>query len=139
MENILVMGPHPGKVLLAMHACHSRDGNEDSILFAEFYILVCAMRNRANQRSVPDEEEQRALWDDHTELSVEDYDFEYQHEQHFPVLLLSHVGPQHGRFFYAYMVNDRLKIWQLKLYSFEQEKQSLITLCTQILLSKSIP
>lgn len=47
----------------------------------------------------------------------------------FPTLGLSMVGS-----FYAYMVKDRLKIWQSRLYSFEQEKQSPIDLCTRILL-----
>ncbi|KUL85577.1 hypothetical protein ZTR_08044 [Talaromyces verruculosus] len=107
-------------------------------------ILICAMRNRANQRRVDDDEDEQmvALRDDDDDPSPSNlakYDFEFPDEQNFPVLLLSYIGPQHGRFFYAYMVKDRLKIWQSRLYTFEQEKQSPINLCTRIHLSRPVP
>ncbi|GAM42652.1 hypothetical protein TCE0_044r16827 [Talaromyces pinophilus] len=100
------------------------------------------MRNRANQRRVDDDEDGQmvALWDDDDDdpspSNLAKYDFEFPDELNFPVLLLSYVGPQHGRFFYAYMVKDRLKIWQSRLYSFEQ---SPINLCTRVLLSCPVP
>ncbi|KAF3392135.1 hypothetical protein DPV78_010721 [Talaromyces pinophilus] len=97
------------------------------------------MRNRANQRRVDNDEEEQmvALWDDDDDddpspSNLAKYDFEFPDELNFPVLLLSYFGPQHGRLFYAYVVKDRLKIWQSRLYSFEQ---SPINLCTRIGLS----
>lgn len=40
---------------LTIQTC--RDGKEDSILLGELFILSCAMRNRANQRRVNDDDE----------------------------------------------------------------------------------
>ncbi|KAI9934901.1 hypothetical protein ASPWEDRAFT_175623 [Aspergillus wentii DTO 134E9] len=67
------------------------------------------MQDRANQRKV---DEDGGALDPET--------FEYENERRFPVLMLSFLGPQHGRIFYACMDDEALVIRQSKLYSFEK-------------------
>lgn len=44
-----------------------------------------------------------------------------QKKKCFPILLLSYVGPQHGRLFYASLNHRQLVIRQSKLYSSEKK------------------
>lgn len=87
METMVAADSERAHPLLAIQTCQSCDGKEDSILLGELFILICAMRNRANQRRVDDEDEQMALWDDPSPSNLEKYDFEFPDERHFPVLL----------------------------------------------------
>jgi hypothetical protein len=69
---------------------------------------------------------------------VEYRGFEFDAETHFPVILLSYVGPQHGRIIYSYMNRHRLVICQSKLYSFEREETAPLNLFTRMLLSRPL-
>lgn len=113
-------------------------GKEDYILFGELSLLLSAMRNRANQVVVDDDEEvvDSLLGKKPEDLSSE-YDLSFPTEGTFPVLLLSFVGPYHGRFFQAYMNDGVLRIHQSKLYSF-QNKKSPLDLFARYLLSRPI-
>lgn len=118
-------------------------GRNNSILYGELHILICAIRNRAHQRNVDNEDEQEAL---HEEQLAErtrgypsggnKYDFEFPHEREFPVLMASFVGPHHGRLFYATMEDDRLHIRQSQLYDFQNELVAPLDLFGSILLSQ---
>lgn len=120
--------------LLAMQAWHSLDGHEDRILLGELYTIICAMRNRVNQRETDSHEEWEALWN--FPADAEYRAFEFESETHFPVILLSYVGPQHGRIIYAYMDRHRLVICQSRLYSFEKRETAPVELFTRLLLSR---
>lgn len=60
---------------------------------------------------------------------------QFSKEQTFPVLLLSYVGRQNGRFFYASMKGSEMIIRQSRLYSFESRGNAPLNLFAGILLS----
>lgn len=122
--------------LLTLQAWHSLDGYEDRILLGELYTIICVMRNRVNQRKADSREEQEALWRFPADVEYRSYEFEA--ETHFPVILLSYVGPQHGRIIYAYMDRQRLVICQSKLYSFEKQETAPLNLFSRMLLSRPL-
>ncbi|EED21286.1 conserved hypothetical protein [Talaromyces stipitatus ATCC 10500] len=122
--------------LLTLQAWHTLNGKEDMILLGELYTLICAMRNRVNQRRADDPDERKALWD--FPADVEYCGFQFESEIHFPVVFLSYVGPQHGRIFYAYMDRYRLVICQSKLYSFEKKESAPVDFFTRMLLSRPL-
>jgi hypothetical protein len=122
--------------LLTLQAWHSLDGYEDRILLGELYTIICVMRNRVNQRKADSKEEREALWNFPADIEYGGYEFEA--ETHFPVILLSYVGPQHGRIIYAYMDRQRLVICQSKLYSFEKQETAPLNLFTRMLLSRPL-
>jgi len=98
--------------------------------------LVAAMRNRANQPEVPPEQ-----WESLLELldigELPDKRV-FRNEKIFPVLMLSFLGPQHARVFYARMNGNELVIGQSKLYSFERKNDANIELFARLLLSTPI-
>ncbi|RDH29844.1 hypothetical protein BDQ94DRAFT_161848 [Aspergillus welwitschiae] len=97
----------------------SHPGKETSMLYGELVALVSAMRSRAIQPQVSDDEdEQEALFNENRE-DIKCMPREFANETRFPVLLLSCPGPQHARYFYACMDGTRMVIIQSKLYSFE--------------------
>ena len=115
------------------------DGKEDCILLGELSLLLSAMRNRANQVQAPDDEEiVNLLSDTNPEELSSSYDLSFPSEENFPVLLLSFVGPYHGRLFQAYMDNGTLHIFQSKQYSFRDEKTSPLDFFGRYLLSRPI-
>lgn len=59
-------------------------------------------------------------------------------ETRFPVLMLSFVGPQHGRLFYACMNGEIIVIRQSKLYSSEQQTTAPLDLFARLLLSRPL-
>ncbi|CRG85498.1 hypothetical protein PISL3812_02552 [Talaromyces islandicus] len=105
----------------------SRIGGNNTIMHGELAQLVTAMRNRAF------EPEEKRFDDDH---EFEDYEEEqkarfpedgnspyvFPFEQRFPVLMVSVVGPQHGRIFFACMDGRDVVIRQSQLYSFEKRE-----------------
>lgn len=115
------------------------DGKEDCILLGELSLLLSAMRNRANQVQAPDDEEiVNSLSDQNPEELSSSYNLSFPNEENFPVLLLSFVGPHHGRLFQAYMDNGTLHIFQSKLYSFRDEETSPLDFFARYLLSRPI-
>lgn len=98
------------------------------------------MRNRATQFKVEDEEDKELL---HSlpvgAPKLRHYEHVFVEEEHFPVLLLSFVGPQHGRLFYASVDGGKkLVIRQSKLYSFEKKKNAPLDFFSRILLSRPL-
>lgn len=119
------------------------DGKEDCILFSELISLVAVMRNRANQLKINDESEQEALHEsdniddiDDIQEKIDKYGLEFPDEKHFPTLMLSYVGPQHGRYFYACMNKSTLLIWQSKLFDFTKLVPAQFDVFTNLLLSQ---
>lgn len=81
------------------------DGQANSILYSELWTLTAIMKHRANQRKVDEDAEQEALIESSSAEEryekIEQYNFEFAEEKHFPVLLLSYVGVQHARVIFA--------------------------------------
>ncbi|OJJ51357.1 hypothetical protein ASPZODRAFT_163206 [Penicilliopsis zonata CBS 506.65] len=111
-------------------------GKEDSILFGEMGALLSGLKSRVNQPKVDDEQVQEALSNDPSMAS--DFELAFPDEEHFPVLMLSYVGPQHGRLFYAYMDGKQLIIQQSKLYGFEKKSTAPVELFARMLLSRPL-
>lgn len=109
-------------ILVTVNAC---DGSDDKILPGEVAAIVTAIRNRLKQPNVDgyDDERKEALFD-----QVRDNPSDagrlppsFATEARFPVLMVSFLGPQHGRMFYASMDGGELVIQQSRLYSFEKK------------------
>lgn len=124
-----------GRPHVTISACQPCDGIEDSILYGELALLSLAMRNRARQPEAEGEEKMEKLYSLTEEEIMESCEPQFPKEQAFPVLLLSYVGRQHGRFFYASMNGSEMIIRQSKLYSFENRGNAPLDLFTRILLS----
>ncbi|PKY01541.1 hypothetical protein P168DRAFT_51307 [Aspergillus campestris IBT 28561] len=107
------------------------------MLFGELAPILWAMRNRANQIKADrnDEEAQEVLFHK-SEEELNSMPLEFATERRFPVLILSFVGPQHGRLFYACMDGERLVIRQSKNYSFEKTDTALWDFFARFLMSR---
>lgn len=80
------------------------DGKEDFMLYYELRTLTPAIRTRARQRRVEDEDMREALLEKNQfnpDGFTREIELEYPYKKHFPVLLISCVGPQHARYFHA--------------------------------------
>ena len=111
------------------------------MLFGELAPLISAMHNRTNQPKLvnaDDVEEQESLFQKCDEEELLCLPREFSAENHFPVLMLSYLGPQHGRLFYACMNGKELTIRQSRLYSFESEQIAPIAFFTRMLLSSPL-
>lgn len=106
------------------------------MLYGELNPIISAMQARANQPRVPEEDEESLFEPTFAESDLARYPLEFETEQHFPVLMLSFLGPQHGRLFYACMHDGWLVIRQSKLYSFERRADAPVDLFTRFLLSR---
>lgn len=109
-------------ILVIVNAC---DGSDDKILPGEVAAIVTAIRNRLKQPNVDgyDDERKEALFDQVRD-NPSDADRlppSFATEARFPVLMVSFLGPQHGRMFYASMDGGKLVIQQSRLYSFEKK------------------
>ncbi|KAJ9203900.1 hypothetical protein DTO166G4_6874 [Paecilomyces variotii] len=126
---------YPTMPHITMTAITSRIGQDGCIFYEELAPLVAAMRNRANQPEVSPEE-----WESLFELEEEELPDKrvFRNEKIFPVLMLSFLGPQHARVFYARMNGKELIIGQSKLYSFERKNVANIELFARLLLSTPI-
>lgn len=103
-------------------------------------ILIAGMQHRAKQRIIDDEDEQKSLFEcdfpeDYVRKKIEQYDLEYPDEKHFPVLLLSCIGPQHARDFYACIDGNTLLIQQSELFDFRTLDLGTLDLFAHLLLS----
>lgn len=67
-----------------------------------------------------------------------DYELLFPNKKHFPVLILSSVGPQHGRSLHVCLGEERLVIRQSKLYSFECQATAPLDLFARFLLSRPL-
>lgn len=84
------------------------------------------MLNRAKQRLIDDDDERKSLYKSSSDCyspdglrkEIEQYDFEYPYEKNLPILLLSYVGPQHARYFYACLNGNTLLIQQSEPFDF---------------------
>ncbi|RAL16589.1 uncharacterized protein BO97DRAFT_420891 [Aspergillus homomorphus CBS 101889] len=113
-----------------------KNGQEDKILYGELATLITAMRNRANQRKVQSSEERNALLS--ADKDPAEFPFLFPDEEHFPVLLISCVGPQHARIFYACMDERKLHIRQSRLFSFEQRSTAPVSFFGSMLLNRAV-
>lgn len=94
------------------------------------------MQNRAKQPIAKNEEEADELFNMIDKLRLRYHDERrFPIEERFPVLLLSFVGPQHGRMSYACMDRDQMVIRQSRLYGFEREESAPLDLFARFLLS----
>lgn len=62
----------------------------------------------------------------------------FEKEERFPVLMISLLGPQHGRLFYACMDGERLVIRQSKLCSFERKDTAPWDFLSRFILSRPL-
>jgi hypothetical protein len=70
--------------LARVQAYQPFDGREDSILFGELSVHISAMRNRANQPKVEDEDKQEALFD--RPADAREYELEFPNGKTLPCL-----------------------------------------------------
>ena len=111
-EHGQLISPH-----VTMTYIQSYDGHEGSMLYGELAPILSAMHSRANQPDVR-EDEMEELFKPTCQARPKGK-LLFPGEKKFPVLMLSFVGPQHGRIFYACLDGGHLVIRQSKLYSFE--------------------
>lgn len=128
-ENGRPVHPH-----ITMTMIHGFEGNDDIILWGELVPLISAMRSRANQPLVTEQQEMEKLFDENREIFPE-LRRTFSGESAFPVLMLSFLNNQHGRVFYARMQGRRMVIHQSKLYSFHTLSEAPLELFAQFLLS----
>ncbi|OJJ48311.1 hypothetical protein ASPZODRAFT_130289 [Penicilliopsis zonata CBS 506.65] len=64
------------------------------------------MRSRVPQPILEDEEDQEAFFGEPSMIGR--FQLAFRQKKHFPILMLSYVGPQHGRLFYAYWTEHSL-------------------------------
>lgn len=120
----------------------SFNGRNGAMLYGELAPIIQAMRNRANQaKAQVDQTEEEALFKmeaDEFEAHLTKHGHQFARETRFPVLMLSFVGPQHGRIFYACMDGQKLVIRQSDLCSFERTDHAFFDLFSRLLLSKPL-
>ncbi|RAH61481.1 hypothetical protein BO85DRAFT_456964 [Aspergillus piperis CBS 112811] len=128
-----------GKVYphLAFHLLDDKEAWEDAILYSELCAIVEAMKGRANQRLVVFERVREEL-DECGGRGKKVYPYLFDNEEHFPVLMVSCVLPQHARLFMACMSQRKLVIRQSKLYSFEWKDEAPVELFARVYLSKPL-
>ncbi|GKZ51549.1 hypothetical protein AbraIFM66951_006102 [Aspergillus brasiliensis] len=138
-ECVIEPCPNNGKVYprLAFHLIDVTTARENSILYSELSALVEAMRGRANHRKVESEVEREKLYEDGGR-GKRKYPYLFNDEEHFPVLMVSCVMPQHARLFTACMSQRKLVIRQSKLYSFEWRDEAPVDLFTRVFLSRPL-
>ncbi|KAL4779202.1 hypothetical protein BJX76DRAFT_361998 [Aspergillus varians] len=98
----------PHIILVTTQSCN---GHHGSVIQGELAAIVTAMRNRSRQPTVwecEDSDEDMYLKFGCNELSESELCF--KNERRFPVLMVSLVGPQHGRIYYACMKGEELFI-----------------------------
>ncbi|KAL4811442.1 hypothetical protein BDV18DRAFT_156030 [Aspergillus unguis] len=104
----------------------------------ELAAIVTAMRNRSRQPETFNEEE--AMSDDGSQSRGYDESLKnsprlFKYEQRFPVLMISVVGRQHARIYYACMDFPHLIIRQSRLYSFEDGRTAPLEFFSRMLQS----
>ncbi|PWY81020.1 hypothetical protein BO83DRAFT_305229 [Aspergillus eucalypticola CBS 122712] len=122
---------------LAFHLLDEKEAREDAILYSELCAIVEAMKGRANQRLV-DSESVREDLDECDGRGKEVHPYLFGNEEHFPVLMVSCVLPQHARLFMACMSQRKLVIRQSKLYSFEWKDEAPVDLFARVYSSKPL-
>ncbi|PLB52087.1 hypothetical protein P170DRAFT_422996 [Aspergillus steynii IBT 23096] len=102
---------HPSHPHVTMMIYRRFNGPEGSMLHSELVPIISAMRSRAYQPKVKEHE-----MDDLFEgKPFADKPRVFPKEKRFPVLLLSFVGPQHARIFYAYVEDGNKLIIRQRL------------------------
>ncbi|KAH8432456.1 uncharacterized protein LDX57_010092 [Aspergillus melleus] len=112
------------------------NGREGTMLYGELDPVITMMYARSQQPDVSQEEEE-ALFEPEAMPEFEPKAF--KNEDRFPILLLSFLGPQHGRVFYACMNGDQLVIRQSRLYDFRKLESAPFDLFSRLLLSQPLP
>ena len=113
----------------------SYDGHEGQMLFGELAPMITAMYNRARQPEVSNEDQESLF---NTPEEITQHKLKFPNEVHFPVIVLSFLGPQHGRIFHGQMEDGELIIRQSRLYSFEHMESAPFDLFASIALSKPL-
>lgn len=134
---------HPHVILMTMQG---GIGKEDSMLIGELIPIITALRKRAHQPLMSeDEEEDLVDMDDRAPETIPEaieaisrLPLAYEEETRFPILLVSLLGPQHGRLFYACMNGRKLVIRQSKLYSFEKKDTAPWDFFSRFILSRPL-
>ncbi|KAL4900316.1 hypothetical protein BDW74DRAFT_182863 [Aspergillus multicolor] len=135
----------PHVVLLAHQSCNGHDG---SIALGELVAIVTTMKSRASQpRGWKKEDNEDDGSDDGYEdpgpkecrgVNIKDRDVLFLDERKLPVLMVSLLGSQHERLYYACMDGLDIVIRQPKLYSFEKKNYALLDFFSCFLLSEPI-
>ncbi|KAH8704990.1 hypothetical protein BGW36DRAFT_402663 [Talaromyces proteolyticus] len=123
---------YPHVILLSRQSDMGHDG---SMMHGELMQLITAMRNRAYQPMKGINE------DDAAEEDIQDAqgpEFLFKDEQRFPVLMVSLVGPQHTRIYYACMDGQDVVIRQSPLYSLEKKDTTTLDYLASFLSSKRL-
>ncbi|QKX64284.1 uncharacterized protein TRUGW13939_11457 [Talaromyces rugulosus] len=126
---------HPHIILCSQQ---SEVGHENCIMHGELAQLITAMRNRAHEPEMMESGENGDFEDEEDEneaLFPEGSPLVFQYEQRFPVVMVSLVGPQHGRIYYACMDGFDVVIRQSPLFSFEKRETAPWDFFARILLS----
>ncbi|KAL5338921.1 hypothetical protein BJX70DRAFT_179811 [Aspergillus crustosus] len=120
-------------------------GEDYAITHGELAVLVTAMRNRAlqpaqfNPDAARDSDAELSSGDeDELDIHVREGDLCFRNEHQFPVLMLSFMGPQHGRIIYACMSGRQLVLRMSRLYSFIDGRSAPVKLFACALLSKPL-
>ncbi|KAL2824419.1 hypothetical protein BDW59DRAFT_147628 [Aspergillus cavernicola] len=118
----------------------SSNGHNGSIIHGELASIVTAMRNRARQPTVwtPEDSDEEAESMTGGNQELPESELRFRTEKRFPVLMVSVVGPQHARIYYACMAGQELIIRQSELYSFEKQDIDLLNYFSCVLLSSPL-
>ncbi|EAU29840.1 predicted protein [Aspergillus terreus NIH2624] len=128
----------PTSPYMAQATLHYYNGREGSILWGELAALITAMHNRAIQPDI-DIQTSRSYMERGYVLKEElGNRLAFPQEKRFPVVMLSFMGPQHGRILYAFMDGEQLVLRQSRLFSFERKANAPFALFQRILLSHPI-
>lgn len=121
---------HPHIVMLSQQQSPGRNG---SILYGELIQLVAAMRNRAHQRVMIENDDE-----DEEPQPRSPLEYYFKHEQRFPVLMVSCVAPSHARIYYACMDGSDVVIRQSRLFDFKKGRSAPFDLFARFLASRRL-
>ncbi|KAH8702028.1 hypothetical protein BGW36DRAFT_372069, partial [Talaromyces proteolyticus] len=92
------------------------------------------MRGRAYQPKMDIDEDA----DEEDLIIPENAEFVFKYEQRFPTLMISLVGPQHARIYYACMDGSELIVRQSSLFSFEKRETAPLDYFARFLSSEPL-
>lgn len=120
---------------LTIGVCHTFYGHEETIIWGELAAIVDAMNARSQQQVITEQEEEELQ---EPEALPPSGPRAFDREERFPILLLSFLGPRHGRVLYACMDDEQLVIRQSRLYSFETLARAPVDLFARLHLSQPL-
>lgn len=136
-ENENNVTPNAHVIQMTVLCC---DGKEGSMQIGELESIIVTMDNRRRQPISYGEEDEENMFEKYAENREEIRlrPCAFEKEERFPVLMVSLLGPQHGRLFYACMNGEKLVIRQSKLYSFERKDTAPWDFFSRFILSRPL-